>query len=423
MRPDIWQTATVRSSTGLVLDPADPGFAADPYPAYRVAREAGTAFRQAGDHRTYLTRWDDVHAAFRDRRLGSTFLHRYTAEELSLPADVPAWRDPRWTDFHAFERWELLNLEPPVHTRLRRLVLEAFTPRAVAALREPVAARARALLADGRERGTIDLVDGYAQAFSLGIICDLIGVAPEDRDTIKRLSDDTVAMYEPSAEDPTRARANEAARDFRRYLLDGIEHRRRHGGADLVAALLDATLDGERLTDDQVASTAMVLLMAGHEATVNATSNGIAALAAHPDQWRLVRDGDVSVRAAIEEILRFDPPLQWFERWVLDDGVELGGFALRPGSRVALVIGAANRDPRRFAEPDRFDIRRRDGGHLSFGGGIHFCIGAPLARLELEATIEELRRTEPQLRILPGAERRPTFQFRGWARLPLELHH
>jgi cytochrome P450 len=423
MRPDIWQTATVRSSTGLVLDPADPGFAADPYPAYRVAREAGTAFRQAGDHRTYLTRWDDVHAAFRDRRLGSTFLHRYTAEELSLPADVPAWRDPRWTDFHAFERWELLNLEPPVHTRLRRLVLEAFTPRAVAALREPVAARARALLADGRERGTIDLVDGYAQAFSLGIICDLIGVAPEDRDTIKRLSDDTVAMYEPSAEDPTRARANEAARDFRRYLLDGIEHRRRHGGADLVAALLDATLDGERLTDDQVASTAMVLLMAGHEATVNATSNGIAALAAHPDQWRLVRDRDVSVRAAIEEILRFDPPLQWFERWVLDDGVELGGFALRPGSRVALVIGAANRDPRRFAEPDRFDIRRRDGGHLSFGGGIHFCIGAPLARLELEATIEELRRTEPQLRILPGAERRPTFQFRGWARLPLELHH
>ncbi|HKF84219.1 MAG TPA: cytochrome P450, partial [Candidatus Limnocylindrales bacterium] len=121
--------------------------------------------------------------------------------------------------------------------------------------------------------------------------------------------------------------------------------------------------------------------------------------------------------------LRFDPPLQWFERWVLDDGVELGGFALRPGSRVALVIGAANRDPRRFAEPDGFDIRRRDGGHLSFGGGIHFCIGAPLARLELEATIGELRRTEPQLRILPGAERRPTFQFRGWARLPLELHH
>jgi cytochrome P450 len=408
--------------TGLVLDPADPAFAADPYPAYAVARDAAAAFRQPGDHRTYLTRWDDVHAAFRDRRLGSTFLHRYTPEELSLPANVPAWRDPRWTHFQDFERWELLNLEPPVHTRLRRLVLEAFTPRAVEALREPLAERARRLLAAGRERGSIDLVDEYAQAFSLGIVCDLIGVAPGDRDTIKRLSDDTVAMYEPSASDGTRARANDAAGDFRRYLLDVIAHHRRHGGDDLLAALLEATVEGERLTDEQVASTAMVLLMAGHEATVNATSNGVAALAAHPEQWRLVREGAVSIRHAIEEILRYDPPLQWFERWVLDDGVRIGGVDLPPGARVALVIGAANRDPRQFADPDRFDVTRAASGHLSFGGGIHFCIGAPLARLELETTLGELRRTEPDLVILPGAERRPTFQFRGWARLPIEIH-
>lgn len=409
-------------STGLVLDPADPAFAADPYPAYALARDAGPAFRQPGDHRTYLTRWDDVHAAFRDRRLGSTFLHRYTPEELSLPANIPAWRDPRWTDFHEFERWELLNLEPPVHATLRRLVLEAFTPRAVEALRVPVVERARGLLAAGRERGSIDLVDEYAQAFSLGIICDLIGVAPGDRDTIKRLSDDTVAMYEPSASDETRARANDAAGDFRRYLLDVIAHRRLHGGDDLLAALLQASVDGERLTDEQIASTAMVLLMAGHEATVNATSNGVAALAAHPGQWRLVRDGSVSVRQAIEEILRFDPPLQWFERWVLDEGVAIGGMELPPGARVALVIGAANRDPRRFTDPDRFEVTRAGTTHLSFGGGIHFCIGAPLARLELETTLGELCRTEPVLRILPGAERRPTFQFRGWAHLPIEIH-
>ena len=412
----------MRPITGLVLDPGDPSFAADPYPAYAVARGEAAAFRQPGDHRTYLTRWTDVHAAFRDRRLGSTFLHRYTPEELALPANVPAWRDPRWTEFHEFERWELLNLEPPVHTRLRRLVLEAFTPRAVETLREPIAERARALLAGGRERGSIDLVNDYAQAFSLGIVCDLIGVAPDDRDTIKRLSDDTVAMYEPSASDETRARANEAAGDFRRYLLDVIAHHRRHGGEDLLAALLDATVDGERLTDAQVASTAMVLLMAGHEATVNATSNGVAALAEHPDQWGLVRDGTVTVRAAIEEVLRYDPPLQWFERWVLDQGVQIGGVALPPGSRVALVIGAANRDPGRFADPDRFDVGRADSTHLSFGGGIHFCIGAPLARLELETTLDELRRTEPELHVLPGAERRPTFQFRGWARLPIGIH-
>ena len=405
-----------------VLAPSDPAFAADPYPAYAIARDAAPAFRQPGDHRTYLTRYEDVHAGFRDRRLGSTFLHRFTPEELSLPPDVPAWRDPRWTAFHAFERWELLNLEPPVHTRLRRLVLEAFTPRAVEALRTPIAERARALLAPARERGSLDLVDDYAQVFSLAIICDLIGVAPDDRETIKRLSDDTVAMYEPGADEATRTRANAAAGDFRSYLLDVIAVRRAGGGDDLLAGLLEATVDGERLTDDQVASTAMVLLMAGHEATVNATANGVAALAANPAQWRLLRTGEASVRDAIEEILRFDPPLQWFERWVLDEGVVVGGVPLAPGSRVALVIGAANRDPRRFSEPDRFDIRRTDAAHLSFGGGIHFCIGAPLARLELETTLTELLRTEAELEILPGAARRPTFQFRGWARLPLEIH-
>jgi cytochrome P450 len=411
----------VRSPTGLVLDPADPGFAADPYPAYAVARDVA-AFRQPGDHRTYLTRYEDVHAAFRDRRLGSTFLHRYTPEELSLPPNVPAWRDPRWTGFHEFERWELLNLEPPVHTRLRRLVLEAFTPRAVEALRVPIVERARALLEPAREAGSLDLVEDYAQAFSLGIICDLIGVAPDDRETIKRLSDDTVSMYEPGADDTTRAGANAAAGDFRSYLLEVIARRRAGGGDDLLAALLEATVDGERLTDEQVASTAMVLLMAGHEATVNATANGVAALAAHPDQWRLLRAGQTTVREAIEEILRFDPPLQWFERWVLDEDVVIGGLALPPGSRVALVIGAANRDPRRFTEPDRFDIRRADAAHLSFGGGIHFCIGAPLARLELETTLSELLRTEAELQVLPGAARRPTFQFRGWARLPIAIH-
>ena len=152
------------------------------------------------------------------------------------------------------------------------------------------------------------------------------------------------------------------------------------------------------------------------------TSNGIAALAAHPDQWRLIRRGEVSARAAIEEILRYDPPLQWFERWVLDDGVEIAGAAIPHGSRVALVLGAANRDPRRFPDPDRFDITRKDTAHVSFGGGIHFCIGAPLARMELETTLNELASSEEELIVLPGARRRPTFQFRGYERLEIALH-
>jgi cytochrome P450 len=406
----------------LVLDATDPAFTADPYPAYAVARESTAVFRQPGDHLHYLTRHADVHAAFRDRRLGSTFLHRYSPEELNLAPNIPTWRDPRWTEYQAFERWDMLNLEPPVHTRLRRLVLEAFTPRAVEALRSDVAARARGLLAEGRERGSVDLVNDYAQHFSLGIICDLIGVSPDDRMTIKDLSDAVITMYEPAPSDAQQAAANRAAGDFRRYLTEVVTHRRGHPTDDLMTALIDATIDGERLTDDQIVSTAMVLLMAGHEATVNATSNGIAALAAHPDQWQLLRRGDVAIRDAIEEILRYDPPLQWFERWVLDDGMEIAGTPIPKFGRVALVLGAANRDPRRFPDPDRFDITRADTGHLSFGGGIHFCIGAPLARLEMETTLAELVSSEDELVVLPGAERSPMFQFRGYARLELELH-
>jgi cytochrome P450 len=403
-----------------LLDPQDPAFAADPYPAYAAARAAGGAFRQPDDHLTYLLTHELVHAAFRDRRLGTTFLHRYTAEELGLAPDIPAWRDPRWTDFQAFEHWELLNLEPPVHTRLRRLVLEAFTPRAVEGLREGIVARSATLLGEARDRDVVDIVE-YGQAFSLGIICDLIGVAPGDRALVKRLSDDTVSMYEPGRDDARQARANAAAGDFRRYLVDVVRERRIRPAGDLLSALLDATVEGERLTDDQVVSTAMVLLMAGHEATVNATANGVAALAAHPGEWRRLRSGDVDVDAAIEEILRFDPPLQWFERWVLDDGVELGASGVPKGGRVALVIGSANRDPARFPDPDRFDIGRSATAHLAFGGGIHFCIGAPLARMELAVTLGHLLELAPGLQLASPAMRRATFQFRGFERLEVAL--
>jgi cytochrome P450 len=406
---------------GPVFDPADPAFMADPYPAYARIRESTAVWHPDGDHLWYLTRFADVHAGFRDRRLGTTFLHRYTPDELGLAPDVPVWRDPRWQDFQAFERWEMLNLEPPLHTRLRRLVTEAFTPRTVEGLRSGTEERARSLLAQGREAGSIDLVGDYAQHFSLGIICGLIGVPASDEATILRWSDETVRMYEPSPSETQRRASNDAAGSFRRYLLDLVTDRRARPADDLLSALLEATVDGERLTDDQIVSTAMVLLMAGHEAAVNATANGIAALAANPDQWRAIHGGQVTPRAAIEEILRFDPPLQWFERWVLDDGFEVGGVAIPVGSRVALVLAAANRDPRRHADPDRFDVGRADTTHLSLGGGIHFCIGAPLARLELETTLIELARTEAELTIQPPAVRRPTFQFRGYDRLVIAL--
>ncbi|MFP5343106.1 MAG: cytochrome P450 [Candidatus Limnocylindria bacterium] len=405
----------------IPFDPLDPRFIADPYPAYDRVRAWSGAWRRDGDPLWYLTRHADVHAAFRDRRLGVTFTHRHTPEALGLPPGIPVWRDPRWQEFAAFERWELLNVEPPVHTRLRRLVTEAFTPRTIEGLRGGIVERARALLAPGREAGSIDLVDDYAQPFSLGIICDLIGVAAEDRLRIRHWSDEVVAMYEPAPCEAQRAASDSAAGEFRRYLLDVVAERRRRPAGDLLSALLDATVDGERLTDDQVVSTAMVLLMAGHEATVNATANGIALLAADPDQWRRLRAGEVGARTAIEEILRFDPPLQWFGRWVLEPGVVIDGIEIPVGSRVALVLAAANRDPRRWPEPARFEIARGDTGHLSFGGGIHFCIGAPLARLELETTLTELIRSEAAIELDGPPVRRRTFQFRGFEHLRIRV--
>lgn len=403
------------------FDPLDPRFIADPYPAYDRVREATPVWHPPGSSLWYLTRYADVHAAFRDRRLGTTFLHRYTPEELGLAPGIPVWRDPRWQHFADFERWELLNLEPPAHTRLRRLVSAAFTPRTVEGMRAGIVERARALLEPGREAGHIDLVNDYAQHFSLGIICDLIGVAPQDRETIRRLSDDTIAMYEPAPSEAQRAVSDAAAGDFRRYLLDVLRVRRRRPADDLLTALIDATVDGERLTDDQIVSTAMVLLMAGHEATVNATANGVAALAAHPDAWQRIRRGEVTPRSALEEVLRFDPPLQWFGRWVLDEGFAVGDVEIPLGSRVALVLAAANRDPRRWSDAGSFDVGRADSSHLTFGGGIHFCIGAPLARLEMETTFTELARSEEELVVLPPTARRPTFQFRGYERLTIAL--
>jgi len=404
-----------------LIDPANSTFAANPYPTYATIRDRAALYRQAGDPLWYVTRYADVHAIFRDKRFGSTFLHRYSPEQLNLPHNIPRWRDPRWTDFQAFERWDMLALEPPAHTQLRRLVLEAFTPRAVARMQDDISQRARTLLAPWREVGRIDIVNDYAQYFSLGIICDLIGVNPADRDTIKALSDAVVTMYEPAASDAQQATANQAARTFAEYLRQVISLRRRSPADDMMSALLMAHIDGIHMSDDQIVSTAMVLLMAGHEATVNATANGIWAFLSHPDEWQRLRSGAVSARSACEEILRYDSPLQSFERWVLDEGVEWAGVSLPVGSRVALVLGSANRDPRRWQDADRFDVGRGDANHMSFGGGIHFCIGAPLARLELACTLTELVRTQAELTGTDVATRTPMYQFRGFQRLEIAL--
>ncbi|MCC6652802.1 MAG: cytochrome P450 [Candidatus Eisenbacteria bacterium] len=403
----------------LLFDPTDPSVARDPFPTYARLRESHPVWRSPASGIWFLTRHADVHAAWRDKRLGSSFTHRYTAEEFVADGELPPWHDARYADFAAFERWDLISLEPPDHTKLRRLVVEAFTPRAIERQR-PVAQRlVDQRLAAGRERGTLDLVRDIAEPLSLAIICDLIGVPPSDRSAVLALSHDVVAMYEPQPPDAQKARANAAAREFMDYTAGLIAERRRTPADDLLGGLLDAVIDGERLSDEQVTSTVMLLLMAGHEASVNAAGNGVAAFAAHPEQWDLLRSDAALLKPAIEETLRFDPPLQFFQRWVLEEGFEVEGTPVPRGARVGLMIGSANRDPRRYPEPDAFRIARGEASHLSFGGGIHFCLGAPLARLELEVLFGSLAASLPRIELLPGAVRRPGFQFRGYSSLPI----
>ena len=397
-----------------MLDLTDPSFLADPYPTLAALRETAPIVWNEGSNQWLITRWAPVHAALRDRRLGRVFTHRYTHEQLGKPAP-----DLRWADFEASERWSLLNLEPPDHTRLRTLITKVFTPTAVAALRPSIEATAREVLEPLLQRDRFDVIADYAQRYSVAVICDMLGVPRDHTPQLLDWSHAIVKMYELTTSDAQRVQANRAAADFIALVGELIDHKRRHPDDGLVSQMVAVEAEGERLTTDEIICTTIVLLNAGHEATVNTLGNGLHALARHPDQWRRLTSGEVSARTAVEEMIRFDGPLQLFERWVLDDDVVIAGQRLNVGDEIAMLFGAANHDPRQFPDPTRFDIGRGDATHVGFGGGLHFCIGAPLARLEIEVSLAALIRHLEQLHLVEPAVYHPTFVIRGLTGLHL----
>jgi len=377
----------VELSEALAFDPADPAFLSDPYPTLGRLREAAPVFYDPGRDRWFVTRHEDVRSCLRDRRLGRNFRHVMEPEEIGVPP-----LDPRWDSFWASERWSLLWLEPPDHTRIRKLVAAAFTPRSVEALRGPANELARELLAPLAERGETELLYDFAQPYSIAVICRMLGVPLDRHRDLLDWSHRMVKMYEFDVPEEAAAAANRAAGEFREYVEELIRDRQARPRDDMVTALVEARVDGERLSDEQIVSTVIVLLNAGHEATVNTLGNGTLAFARNPDQWRRVRTDDVPPAQAVEEMIRFDPPLQLFERWVLADDFTLADTPIPKGAKLALLFGAANRDPRVFELPNEFDVGRPNASqHIGFGGGIHVCIGAPLARIELEASVDALR--------------------------------
>ena len=399
----------------LAFDPSDPAFLEDPYPVLNRLREAAPVFYDDGRERWFVTRHEDVRACLRDKRLGRNFRHMMSEEEIGAPP-----LDPRWQSFWATERWSLLWLEPPDHTRIRKLVAAAFTPRSVEALREPARELAQELLAPLAGTGRMELLYDYAQPYSIAVICRMLGVPLDRHRDLLDWSHRMVKMYEFDVPEDAAVAANRAAGEFHEYVRALIAERRAHPRDDMVSALVGACVDGAQLSDDEIVSTVIVLLNAGHEASVNTLGNGMLAFARHPDQWARVVGGDVSAADAGEELIRYDPPLQLFERWVLTNDFAVGDVPIPRGEKVSLLFGAANRDPRVFDRPDEFDVGRGNAAqHIGFGGGIHVCIGAPLARVELEASLEALRRYWPDFRL--RSEPRRTGAFVIWGLAGLEL--
>jgi len=398
----------------VLLNPHDPDFFNNPYPAYHAIRAEAPAFFWEDYGFWCFARHTDVSALLRDRRFGRQILHIMRRDELGWPAPKPHLHS-----FDAIERHSLLELEPPEHTRLRNLVNRAFVSRRIERLEARIAALAHERIDAFAQTGSVDLIGEFATPIPVAVIADLLGAPREMAPQLLDWSHRMVAMYQFSVTRTVEDRAAEASRDFAEFIRRFARARRADLGDDLISQLLVAESEGGRLTEDELVSTAILLLNAGHEATVHAIGNGVKAALEHSVDS--VRAFETKERAAatVEELLRLDAPLHLFNRYALEDA-EVAGVSLRKGEKIGLLLGAANRDPERFPMPDAFDCGRAPNPHVSFGGGIHFCVGAPLARLELTTVLPILFARLPGLRIADPPQYRDAYHFHGLKALRVE---
>ena len=387
--------------------PARPAFIADPYPALAELRAAGPIHFHEPTRLWLVTRHADVNALLRDRRFGRTYLHVASHADLGR-APEPAWQNPFWD----VVRDGMLDREPPDHTRLRSLVSKAFTPRTVENLRGHIQRIVDALLDRALASAEFDLLADFAEPLPVAVIAELLGIPESDRAPLRPWSADMCLMYELNAPEESARRAVKASEEFAAYLRGLLRERRSHPGDDLLSTLAQVAEAGDKLTEDEVIGTAVLLLNAGHEASVNGAGNGWWALFRNPDQLAWLRADPSRVPRAVEELLRYDTPLPLFERWVLED-CEVCEVRLPRGAELGLLFASANRDPAAFTNPDALDLARDPNPHLSFGAGIHFCLGAPLARLELQIAFATLLRRAPALQMAAEPDWKPTFVLRG----------
>jgi len=395
-----------------LFNPLSPDFIRDPYPHYDRLRTMDpihvTPFGQF-----VTSRHADVSLVLRDRRFGKDFVERSKRRYSEKIMDEPVFR--------SMSHW-MLQADPPDHTRLRGLVVKAFTARRVEDMRPRIQEIVDQTIDAVIDRGRMDLIEDFAFRLPVTIICDMLGIPEEHRETFYKSSRDGGRLLDPVPLSPEEiSQGNAGNLMAQMYFQQLFELRRRSPGDDLITQLVQAEEDGNKLTNEELTANIILLFGAGHETTVNLIGNGLLALHRNPDQLALLKARPELMVGAIEEFLRYDSSVQMTGRVALEDIDDLGGVKIPKGETVLCLLGSANRDPAVYPDrPDRLDVTRQNVKPLSFGGGIHFCLGAQLARIEAEIAIATLLRRLPDLRIddVVNPQWRPTFVLRGLTRLP-----
>jgi cytochrome P450 len=392
----------------LLFNPLDPEFVADPYPTYHRLRAEDPVHRSPLGF-WVLTRYEDVVAVLRDGRFAKEAIAEFVARRLGV-------------DARAGIGISMLDRDPPDHTRLRSLVSKAFTPRVVEGLRPRVQEIVDGLLDRAADGHAMDLIEEFAYPIPVIVICEMLGVPVEDHERFRGWSLDLArgldaTLFGPQSDVAARATASRAA--LADYFRELIAERRKAPRGDLLSALIAAEEAGDTLSEHELLATCILLLVAGHETTVNLLGNGTLALLRHPAELRRLRDHPGLIGSAVEELLRWDGPVQRTARIPSAD-VVVAGHEIEAGEMVMPFIGAADRDPAQFSDPDRLDLGRADNRHIAFGWGIHFCLGAPLARLEGQIAINALVQRFPKLALATDRPQyRTSLTLRGLQSLPV----
>lgn len=387
-----------------MLDITSPEFITDPYPQLKELRKFGKPVWDEKLGIFLAATYKDANAVLRNRSLGRIFKDKQPSDQ--------------WETFNWLHSDSILDSEPPKHTRLRSLVMKAFNPKKIESLRPSVESLTRSLIVNCQQKletqGHFDLISDFAEPLPVKVIAAMLGFPDQDEHLLRPWSQAIVKMYEVSPSLEEKAQAQNASEEFASYVFGLMTFRKANPGTDLISDLAMVEEDGQKLNAHELIATCVLLLNAGHEASVNGFGNGmVATLKNHKQDALLKSDPQGLATTAVDEFLRFDSPLHLFERTATED-TEISGVEIKTGQKIAALLGSANRDQSVFENSDELELRRDPNPHIGFGAGIHFCIGAPLARMEMTTSLPALIEAFPNLKLTDEPVLRPTFVLRGY---------